>query len=101
MHRGHSPFGVAGEHRQRIEYPRSSAADCFFQVKGEIVWSPHPDPLPAGEGALQKVPGKTYLTKYQEVALSASGCCRAGGYRVLCCVLRCGLLRKRGGAEAT
>src|SRR4030067_1084658 len=29
--RDHAPFWWTGEYRQRIEYPRASAADCFFQ----------------------------------------------------------------------
>src|SRR4030065_60355 len=33
MHRGHSPAWWTDEYRQRIEYLRSSAADCFFQDK--------------------------------------------------------------------
>jgi len=28
-----SPFRWAGEYRRRIEYPRLSAVDCFFQAE--------------------------------------------------------------------
>jgi hypothetical protein len=42
VHRSHSPFCWAGEYRQRIEYLRLPAANCFFQVESRLSRRPGP-----------------------------------------------------------